>query len=82
MANDPKVKYDLEERTSKYAEEIIKFSKKIPLNLTTKPIISQLVRAGTSIGANYCEADDAESKKILFISWVFVRKKREKPNIG
>ncbi|MEK7213098.1 MAG: four helix bundle protein [Patescibacteria group bacterium] len=63
MANDPKVKYDLEERTSKYAEEIIKFSKKIPLNLTTKPIISQLVRAGTSIGANYCEADDAESKK-------------------
>ena len=28
MANDPKVKYDLEERTSKYAEEIIKFSKK------------------------------------------------------
>lgn len=25
-------------------------------------MISQLVRSGTSVGANYCEADDAESK--------------------
>ena len=29
----------------------------------TLPLISQLVRAGTSVGANYCEADDAVSKK-------------------
>jgi four helix bundle protein len=29
----------------------------------TSPIIGQLIRAATSIGANYCEADDAESKK-------------------
>jgi four helix bundle protein len=29
----------------------------------TTPLISQLVRASTSIGANYCEADDAVSKK-------------------
>jgi len=29
----------------------------------TLPIISQLVRSGTSVGANYCEADDAESGK-------------------
>ena len=27
------------------------------------PIISQLVKAGTSVGANYCEADDAESAR-------------------
>jgi four helix bundle protein len=35
----------------------------IPESSITKPIISQLIRAGTSVGSNYCEADDAESKK-------------------
>jgi len=65
MTNDKmtKNKYDLEERTAKFGEEIIKFTKKIPENSVTKPLIPQLVRAGTSVGANYCEADDAESKK-------------------
>jgi len=58
-----KRKYDLEERTAKFGEEIIKFSSKIPKNAVTLPLISQLVRAGTSVGANYCEADDAESKQ-------------------
>jgi four helix bundle protein len=56
-------KYDLEERTSKFAEEIIEFAKKMPDNSVTRPIIPQLIKAGTSIGANYCEADDAESGK-------------------
>jgi four helix bundle protein len=56
-------RYDLEERTAKFGEEIIKFAKKIPRNTITVPLISQLVNAGTSVGANYCEADDAESKK-------------------
>jgi four helix bundle protein len=56
-------KYDLEERTAKLGEEIIKFVRKITENYITRPLISQLVRAGTSVGANYCEADDAESKK-------------------
>jgi four helix bundle protein len=56
-------KYDLEERTAKFGEEIIKFAKKIPKNSVTIPLISQLVKSGTSIGANYCEADDAESNR-------------------
>ncbi|OGZ31753.1 MAG: four helix bundle protein [Candidatus Niyogibacteria bacterium RIFCSPLOWO2_12_FULL_41_13] len=58
-----KKNFDLEERTAKFGEEIIRFAKKIPINEVTKPLINQLVKAGTSIGANYCEADDAESKK-------------------
>jgi len=61
MTND-KI-YDLEERTAKFAEKIIESSKKIPQNVVTVPLIGQLVKAGTSIGANYCEADGAESKK-------------------
>ncbi len=56
-------KYDLEERTAKFGEEVIKFAKKIPANPVTQRIIPQLVAAGTSVGSNYCEADDAESRR-------------------
>ena len=56
-------KYDLEERTTCFGEAIIGFAKKIPRNAVTLPLISQVVRSGTSIGANYCEADDAVSRK-------------------
>jgi len=59
-------KYDLKERTAKFGEEIIKFAKKIPEDNITRSLISQLVRAGTSVGANYCEADDASTKKDFF----------------
>jgi four helix bundle protein len=64
MANDKNSqKYNLEERTAKFGEEIIKFAKKIKINPVTQRLIPQLVAAGTSIGSNYCEADDAESGK-------------------
>jgi len=59
----PKKVWDLEERTAKFGENIIKFAKTIPVNKVTERIIPQLVGAGTSVGANYCEADDAESSK-------------------
>lgn len=55
-------KFDLEERTAKFGENVINFCKKIPKSEINSPLINQLVRAGTSIGANYCEADDAESR--------------------
>jgi len=63
MSNDKERKFDLEERTAKFGENIIEFAKKIPKTPITLPLISQLVRAGTSVGSNYCEADCAESKK-------------------
>ncbi len=56
-------RYDLEERTARFGEAIIRFAKGIPINAVTEPLIKQVVRAGTSIGANYCEADDASTKK-------------------
>jgi four helix bundle protein len=62
QAPKPKKEYDLEERTAKFGEEIIKFCKDMPKNEITRPIINQLIKCGTSIGANYSEADDAESK--------------------
>src|SRR3989304_8803578 len=55
-------KFDLEDRTAKFGENIIRFCQKIPRGSITDPMITQLVKCGTSTGANYCEADDAESK--------------------
>ncbi len=55
--------YDLEERTARFGEAVIDFCLTLTANPVMSPLISQLVRAGTSIGANYCEADDAESRK-------------------
>ena len=54
--------YDLEERTARFGEAIVEFAKTIPRNPVTNRIITQLVGAGTSVGANYVEADDAVSK--------------------
>jgi four helix bundle protein len=55
--------FDLEERTAQFGEAVIHFARAVAKNPVTTPLISQLVRAGTSVGANYCEADDAVSKK-------------------
>jgi four helix bundle protein len=55
--------YDLEERSARFGEAVIDFAKSIPQDAVTNRIISQLVGAGTSVGANYVEADDAVSKK-------------------
>ena len=63
MPNEKNPKYDLEERTAKFGEKIIEFVKEIPQNPITGPIINQLVKSGTSVGANYCEADDAETSR-------------------
>ncbi len=54
--------YDLEERTSRFGEQVILFAKRIPLNPVNNRLIDQLVGAGTSVGANYCEADDGVSR--------------------
>ncbi len=55
--------FNLEERTAIFGEDIIKFIKSIKQTALNNSILSQLIRSATSIGANYCEADGAESKK-------------------
>jgi len=58
----PPLVYDLEERTARFGETIILFARKIPWSPVNNRLIDQLVGAGTSVGANYCEADDGVSK--------------------
>ncbi len=63
MPNIKNPKYDLEERTAFFAENLIIFLKGIKESTLNRSIMDQLIRSGTSIGANYCEADGAESKR-------------------
>lgn len=67
----------MEERTVRSAEQIIDFVKTINKTAVTRRIISQLVSATASIGANYCEATEAESKRD-FIHKIAISKKEIK----
>lgn len=66
--------FDLEERTACFGEDIIRLCKKLPKDEITRPLINQLVRSATSIGANYMEANGASSKKD-FRNKIFICKK-------
>lgn len=66
--------YDLEERTARFGEIIIEFCKTLPENAISKSIINQVVRSGTSVGANYMEANAASSRKD-FTNKIFICKK-------
>jgi len=55
--------YDLEERTAKFAENVIGLCKTIKIFVINQSIIRQLIRSATSIGANYMEANGAPSRK-------------------
>lgn len=55
--------FDLEERTAKFGEAIIHFCKKVPRAPENDRLIDQLAGCSTSVGANYCEANERVSKK-------------------
>ena len=63
FSNNKSREYDLEERTAKFSENIIEFIKPIKRDDINRNIITQLARAVTSVGANYCEANASSSKR-------------------
>lgn len=69
--------YDLEQRTTDFSLKLIEFLKKCPQNTIFIPLINQALRSGTSIGANYHEANGASSKKD-FQNKIFICKKEAK----
>jgi four helix bundle protein len=56
-------KFDLEERTARFGEDIIIFCRSVKQDNITRSLTDQLIRSATSIGANYMEANGASSKK-------------------
>lgn len=57
------MEYDLEGRTRGFAMNIIDCVRPITIVLHNKNILDQLLRCATSVGANYCEANAASSRK-------------------
>jgi hypothetical protein len=45
--------FDLSERTGVYGEDVIRFARTIDLDAVSSPLVRQLVRSATSLGANY-----------------------------
>ena len=66
--------YNLEERTADFGKQVIILCRSVNQDVISRPIISQIVRSGTSIGANYMEANGASSKKD-FANKIFICKK-------
>jgi four helix bundle protein len=61
--NQNSKQYDLEERTLQFAKSALGFCKGLPKTLISEEIGKQLIRAATSVGANYIEANEALGKK-------------------
>ncbi len=72
--------YNLEERVSIFSEKLILFCKSLTISTISRPLIDQLLRSGTSIGANYMEANACDSKKD-FINKVSISRKESKETL-
>lgn len=70
-------KYDIEERTANFGVKVLMFCKNTLRNEINKPLIQQLIRSATSVGANYMEASAASSRKD-FINKICICKKEAK----
>ena len=68
---------EIQERSLDFGVRILKFADKLPKTQTGSVLVRQLVRAGTSVGANLEEADGAASKKD-FINKVIIARKESR----
>lgn len=67
-------KYPLEERTLIFGKDVVRLCRKLKQDAINRPIIVQLVRSATSVGANYKEANGASSRKD-FRNKIYIAKK-------
>jgi four helix bundle protein len=63
MSNVVNAPVDLRDRTLEFSKDVLNLSKQISVNHLSRPIINQLIRSSTSIGANFIEAKNAVSKR-------------------
>ena len=76
-SQNSKPKYDLEERTYKFAKDVRLFVKTLPKSIANFEDEKQLVKASGSVGANYREANESLSKKD-FIMRIKISRKESK----
>jgi four helix bundle protein len=66
--------YDLEDRTLEFGKRIVRLCQALPKNVVNFRLIDQLIRSGTSVGANYREANETETKKDFLFRLRIARK--------
>ncbi len=71
---DHEKKYDLEERTFRFARDVASFVKSLQKDIVTIEYGKQVVRSSGSVGANYREANEALSKKDFIMRIKICRK--------
>ncbi len=74
MQNNQTKKFDLEERTTKFAIEVVRLCKKLQKNPMNDRFIGQVAGSAGSVGANYREANDALGKKDFILRAKISRK--------
>jgi len=72
--------YDLEERTLEFSKRVMRLCRALPKTILNEPLISQIIRSSSSVGANYIEANEALSKKD-FIHRTKISRKEAKETI-
>ena len=82
MITDQNKKYDLEERTALFAERVRDFCLKLPKNVANAEYIPQLLRAGSSPGANYIEANESIGDKDFKMKIRHAEENRKNHHIG
>ena len=80
MPANVEFKEKLLERTLQFSEDLINLTNKLPKTSSNLMILNQIIRSGTSVGANYREACEAESAKD-FIHKIRIAKKEAKESI-
>ncbi len=76
MAQEKNTKktYDLDARTLEFGKRIVRLAKALSKNTINSVLVSQVVRSGTSVGANYREANEASTKKDLVYRMTLCKK--------
>lgn len=78
--NQNSKQYDLEKRTLEFSKNLIHFLNSLPKNNINNNLVSQVIRSGTSVGANYREANETETKKD-FVFRVRICRKEAKESV-
>lgn len=73
-------KIDIHERIYKFVIRVINFTKEVSKTPQNLPIIDQLVRSATSMGANDQEADGSITRKDFIRGYTIVRKETKETN--
>ena len=67
-------KYDLRERSYKFSVELVRFLSDLTRSTISSPLFNQLIRSGTSVGANIEEADSSPTRKDFKYKMIIAKK--------